>query len=72
MSGVGNLTTISTQQTSEQFTDPQKYNQWPQAHLHTQWPGTGEKGDPVFDAFYAAQVQYQSNMVSSCTMMSSM
>ena len=29
---------------------------WPQAHLHTQWPGTGKPGDPVFDQFYASQV----------------
>jgi pimeloyl-ACP methyl ester carboxylesterase len=27
---------------------------WPQAHLHTQWPGpTGEVGDPSFDQYYA-------------------
>ncbi|MES3000705.1 MAG: alpha/beta hydrolase [Pseudomonadota bacterium] len=31
---------------------------WPQAKLHTQWPGTGRKGDPVFDQFYASQVGY--------------
>jgi pimeloyl-ACP methyl ester carboxylesterase len=24
-----------------------KYKLWPQAHLHTQWPGTGELDDPV-------------------------
>ncbi|KIY00453.1 uncharacterized protein Z520_04138 [Fonsecaea multimorphosa CBS 102226] len=27
---------------------------WPQAKLHTQWPGTGRRGDPIFDAFYAS------------------
>lgn len=32
--------------------------EWPQASLHTQWPGTGRKGDPVFDQFYASQVEY--------------
>lgn len=31
---------------------------WPQAKLHTQWPGTGRKGDPAFDQFYASQVEY--------------
>jgi pimeloyl-ACP methyl ester carboxylesterase len=31
---------------------------WPQAKLHTQWPGSGRKGDPVFDQFYASQVAY--------------
>jgi pimeloyl-ACP methyl ester carboxylesterase len=34
---------------------------WPQAKLHTQWPGEGprkgRRGDPVFDAFYATQVE---------------
>ena len=29
---------------------------WPDADRHTQWPGTGRRGDPVFDAFYAGQV----------------
>ena len=28
---------------------------WPQARLHTQWPGTGMHGDPVFDQFFASQ-----------------
>ena len=35
----------------------ENYNQWPQAHLHTQWPGKGTPGDPVFDQFFASQVQ---------------
>jgi pimeloyl-ACP methyl ester carboxylesterase len=34
----------------------ERYNMWPQARLHTQWPGAGVAGDPVFDQFYAAQV----------------
>ena len=33
-----------------------EHNIWPQARLHTQWPGTGHAGDPVFDAFYASNV----------------
>ena len=24
-----------------------KHKLWPQAHLHTQWPGSGEPDDPV-------------------------
>jgi pimeloyl-ACP methyl ester carboxylesterase len=28
---------------------------WPQAALHTQWPGTGGHGDAVFDQFFASQ-----------------
>ncbi|KAK5048375.1 hypothetical protein LTR84_006045 [Exophiala bonariae] len=26
---------------------------WAQAKLHNQWPGTGRRGDPVFDQYYA-------------------
>jgi len=38
----------------------ERFNQWPQAKLHTQWPGSGPKrgmpGDPVFDQFMASRV----------------
>ncbi|KAI9838416.1 MAG: hypothetical protein M1837_002499 [Sclerophora amabilis] len=33
------------------FTAPERYNLYPQAAKHTQWPGNGTKGDPAFDAF---------------------
>jgi pimeloyl-ACP methyl ester carboxylesterase len=42
----------------QRFTAPEKYNLWPQAHLHTQWPGTGFVGDPSFDQFFASQVPF--------------
>ena len=29
-----------------------RYKIWPQARLHTQWPGNGSFGDPTFDQFY--------------------
>ena len=35
---------------------------WPQAHLHTQWPGTGHPGDPIFDAYFASTVQSLGNL----------
>lgn len=41
------------------FTAPEAFDSWPQAKLHTQWPGgpnKGRAGDPVFDQFYASQV----------------
>lgn len=38
------------------FTSPERAMRWPQARLHTQWPGSGRRGDPVFDRFYATQV----------------
>ena len=41
----------------QQFTAPERSKLWPQAKLHTQWPGTGMAGDPIFDQFYAQQLQ---------------
>lgn len=41
------------------FTAPEDSDGWPQAKLHSQWPGgprKGRAGDPVFDQFYASQV----------------
>jgi pimeloyl-ACP methyl ester carboxylesterase len=40
----------------QRFTSPTPYNLYPQARLHTQWPGTGTQGDPAFDQFFASQV----------------
>ena len=44
-----------------QFTAIASDGNWPQAKLHTQWPGNGpskgKMGDPIFDAFYATQVE---------------
>jgi pimeloyl-ACP methyl ester carboxylesterase len=40
----------------QRFVGPERAELWPQAHLHTQWPGTGQPGDAVFDQFYASQV----------------
>src|SRR5256885_12850770 len=40
----------------QQFTAPERSKLWPQARLHTQWPGTGMAGDPIFDQFYAQQL----------------
>jgi pimeloyl-ACP methyl ester carboxylesterase len=41
--------------TEQRFVAPARFNLWPQAKMHTQWPGTGKPGDPSFDAFYATQ-----------------
>ena len=38
-----------------QFTAIEKFNLWPQARLHTQWPGPGLRGDPVFEQFRSSQ-----------------
>ncbi|MBV8845920.1 MAG: alpha/beta fold hydrolase [Bryobacterales bacterium] len=52
----GPLGTVSLETTQQRFVAPERYNLWPQAHLHTQWPGEGKPGDPIFDQFYASQV----------------
>ena len=44
--------------TEQRFTAPERSKLWPQARLHTQWPGSGVAGDPVFDQFYASQVPF--------------
>jgi pimeloyl-ACP methyl ester carboxylesterase len=43
------------------FTAPEDANGWPQARLHTQWPGGAHSGDAVFDQFYASQVASLAN-----------
>lgn len=41
--------------TEQRFVAPERFNLWPQAAKHTQWPGAGKPGDPAFDVFYASQ-----------------
>lgn len=52
----GAMTKLDVKSIEQRFTATERYNLWPQAHLHTQWPGQGVVGDPVFDAFYASQL----------------
>ncbi|MGH7061975.1 MAG: alpha/beta hydrolase, partial [Stellaceae bacterium] len=61
----GKLATFSAEAIESRFTAPQDFNLWPQAKLHTQWPGSGRIGDPVFDAFYATQVPYVASAVET-------
>ncbi len=41
--------------TEQRFVAPERFNLWPQAKRHTQWPGAGKPGDAAFEAFYATQ-----------------
>ncbi|KAF7856346.1 hypothetical protein EAF04_009874 [Stromatinia cepivora] len=61
----GNTTLISypAERIMQRFTATEKYGLWPQARLHNQWPGNGSIGDSIFDAFYASNVQFQSDTV---------
>jgi pimeloyl-ACP methyl ester carboxylesterase len=40
---------------TQRFVAPERFKLWPQAHLHTQWPGEGKPGDAAFDQFYFSQ-----------------
>ncbi|EJD55255.1 alpha/beta-hydrolase [Auricularia subglabra TFB-10046 SS5] len=53
----GNVSQIAALTISQRFTAPERFNIWPAARFHTQWPGSGVQGDPIFDQFYASQVQ---------------
>ncbi len=54
----GPQATPDLEATQKRFTAPEKFNLWPQARLHTQWPGSGTQGDPIFDQFFASQVPF--------------
>ena len=64
----GNLRMFTVQQLEKLFTASKELGDWPQAKLHTQWPGTGRKGDPVFDAFYASQVESRASDIETQTL----
>jgi len=51
----GPVTAADIDRLLQRFVAPERFNLWPQAHLHTQWPGAGRPGDPSFDQFYASQ-----------------
>jgi pimeloyl-ACP methyl ester carboxylesterase len=51
----GPVQAANVERLTQRFVAPERFKQWPQAHLHTQWPGEGKPGDPSFDQFYASQ-----------------
>ena len=54
----GNLTIRAATNLEATFTASAKKGNFPRAHLHTQWPGAGLMGDPIFDEFAKTQVQF--------------
>src|SRR5215469_13164868 len=52
----GPMTRLDVENIERRFVAPERYNLWPQAHLHTEWPGAGAPGDLFFDQFYSSQV----------------
>ncbi|EEU43680.1 uncharacterized protein NECHADRAFT_45269 [Fusarium vanettenii 77-13-4] len=59
--GAAKPSTYSAEIIEQRFTAGKNFNLWPQASKHTQWPGTGMRGDPVFDTFYVSNVQFINN-----------
>jgi pimeloyl-ACP methyl ester carboxylesterase len=52
----GPLAPPDVENVQRRFVSPERYHLWPQAGLHTQWPGKGAPADPIFDQFYASQL----------------
>lgn len=52
----GGLRLSDAEDISRRFTAPARHKLYPQAERHSQWPGEGIPGDPVFDAFYASHL----------------
>jgi pimeloyl-ACP methyl ester carboxylesterase len=69
----GALAGLSPALAESRFTAPERARLWPQAKKHTQWPGDeatkGRRGDPIFDAFYASQVESLTDTVETQTML---
>jgi pimeloyl-ACP methyl ester carboxylesterase len=68
----GPLSGLSIAETEQRFTASEVNGTWPAAKKHTQWPGDGpkkgRKGDPIFDAFFATQVESLSSAVETETL----
>jgi pimeloyl-ACP methyl ester carboxylesterase len=52
----GPATQLNLDTIERRFIAPERFILWPQAPLHTQWPGQGVLGDAAFDQFLASQL----------------
>lgn len=52
----GDFSSRNVEFVQRRFVAPERFNQWPQARLHAQWPGSGLPGDSAFDQFLSSQV----------------
>jgi len=52
----GEYRAVDATNSLSRFTEQEKYKLWPQAHLHTQWPGTGAADDPAVQQLAASQL----------------
>ncbi|KAI9808698.1 MAG: hypothetical protein M1825_003850 [Sarcosagium campestre] len=51
------INTATAEAAEAGFSAVERYNRYPQAYLHNQWPGNGSVGDPVFDGWYRSFIQ---------------
>ena len=64
-SGMPNYYPNTAQLASKNLAAPEKFSDnYPQAVNHTQFPGTGMMGDPIFDAWFASQATLPSNLTA--------
>ncbi|KAI0966904.1 Alpha/Beta hydrolase protein [Xylaria arbuscula] len=63
----GKLMTFPTKSVQRLFAAGREHGDWPQAKLHTQWPGTGAIGDPFFDHFSASTLPVLSDITKQET-----
>ncbi|EFQ98525.1 hypothetical protein MGYG_01552 [Nannizzia gypsea CBS 118893] len=63
----GTMAALPAEMIQKFFTATAKYMLWPEAELHTQWPGSGVIGDPIFDAYYASTVQFLKSQIQQET-----
>src|SRR3954465_3884146 len=47
---------VDRENSQRRYVAQEKYKLWPQAHLHTQWPGSGAPDDPVVQQLVASQL----------------
>src|SRR5215510_12133883 len=51
----GPVQSANLERMTQRFAAPERFKQWPQAHLHTQWPGEAKAGDGAYEQFWASQ-----------------
>ncbi|WP_158808913.1 alpha/beta hydrolase [Beijerinckia sp. L45] len=62
----GPYTRLQPSDLEDLYTGQETRNLFPQARLHTQWPGgPGVRGNPAFDQFFASQVPYLASAVKT-------
>ncbi|KAL8731390.1 MAG: hypothetical protein Q9166_003482 [cf. Caloplaca sp. 2 TL-2023] len=65
----GSIITYPAELAEKRWTACRDFKLWPEAALHTQWPGSGRMGDPFFDAYFASTVASLTNYAAEQTLM---